>query len=94
MLQYYKGTANLGLKYRGNRKDANINNPDYTLGLTAYSDSAYRDNTERKSTAGYVVFMAGGVVSFKSYRQRLVTLLLTKSKYIAITYAAKEISWL
>jgi hypothetical protein len=67
MLRYYKGTANLGLEYRGNRKDADINNPDYTLGLVAYSDSAYRDNTERKSTAGYVIFMAGGVVSFKSY---------------------------
>jgi hypothetical protein len=92
MLRYYKRTANLGLKYRGNRKGADINNPNYTLGLTAYSDSAYRDNTERKSTASYVIFIASGVVSFKSYWQRLVTLLLTKSKYIAITYAAKEIS--
>jgi hypothetical protein len=67
MLRYYKGTANLGLKYRGNRKDANINNPDHTLGLTAYSDSAHRDNTERKSTASYVIFIASGVVLFKSY---------------------------
>ena len=38
--------------------------------------------------------MAGGVVSFKSYRQRLVTLSSTESEYIAMTYAAKEISWL
>jgi hypothetical protein len=67
MLWYYKRTANLGLRYRGNRKDANINNPNYTLGLTAYRDSAYRDNTERKLTASYVIFIVGGVVSFKSY---------------------------
>ena len=92
MLRYYKGTANLSLKYRRNYKDANINNPNHTLGLTAYSNSAHRDNTERKLTARYVIFIAGGVVSFKSYWQRLVTLLLNKSKYIAITYAAKEIS--
>jgi hypothetical protein len=94
MLRYYKGTANLGLEYCGNRKDADINNPNHTLGLAAYSDSAHGDNTERKSTAGYVIFMAGGVISFKSYRQRLVTLSSTESEYIAMTYAAKEISWL
>jgi hypothetical protein len=35
--------------------------------------------------------MAGGVALYKSYRQRLVTLLLTESEYIAMTYAAKEI---
>jgi hypothetical protein len=94
MLRYYKGTADLGLEYRGDRKNADINDPNHTLGLTAYSDSAHGDNTERKSTAGYVIFMAGGVVSFKSYRQRLVTLSSTESEYIAMTYAAKEISWL
>jgi hypothetical protein len=54
---YGEGTANLGLEYCGNRKDADINNPDHTLGLAAYSDSAYGNNTERKSTAGYVIFM-------------------------------------
>jgi hypothetical protein len=91
---YGEGTANLGLEYCGNRKDADINNPDHTLGLAAYSDSAYGNNTERKSTAGYVIFMAGGVISFKSYWQRLVTLSSTESEYIAMTYAAKEISWL
>jgi hypothetical protein len=48
----------------------------------------------RKSSAGYVIKMAGGVVSYKSYRQRLVTLSSTESEYIALTYAAKEIAWL
>jgi hypothetical protein len=38
--------------------------------------------------------MAGGVVLFKLYRQRLVTLSLTEAKYIALTYAAKEATWL
>jgi hypothetical protein len=65
-----------------------------TLGLTGYSDSAFGDNVERKSSAGYVFKMAGGVVSFKSYRQRLVTLSLTEAEYIALTYAAKEATWL
>jgi hypothetical protein len=94
MLQYYKGTTDLGLEYRGDRRNADINNPNHTLGLAAYSNSAHEDNTERKSTAGYVIFMAGGVVSFKSYQRRLVTFSSTESEYIAMTYATKEIPWL
>jgi hypothetical protein len=91
MLQYYKETADLGLEYRGDRRNADINNPNCTLGLAAYSNSAHEDNTERKLTAGYVIFMAGGVVSFKSYQRRLVTFSSTESEYIAMTYATKEI---
>jgi hypothetical protein len=69
MLRYYKETANLGLKYCRDCKNADINNPNYLLGLTAYSDSAHGNNTERKSTAGYVIFIASGVVFFKAYWQ-------------------------
>jgi hypothetical protein len=94
ILRYYKGTAALGIEYRGDRKEADINNPNHLTGLIAYSDSAHGDNQMRKSSAGYVIKMAGGVVSYKSYRQRLVTLSSTESEYIALTYAAKEIAWL
>jgi hypothetical protein len=92
MVRYYKGSATLSVKYCGNRKNTNITNLSYTVGLVAYSDSAYSDNVERKSSARYIIKMAGGVVSYKSYRQRLITLSSTESEYIALTYAAKEIS--
>jgi hypothetical protein len=39
-----------------------------TLGLSGYSDSAFGNNVKRKSSAGYVFKIAGGVISFKSYR--------------------------
>jgi hypothetical protein len=47
MLWYYKGTANLSLEYCGNRKNADINNPDHMLGLAAYSGFTHGDNTKR-----------------------------------------------
>ena len=94
MIRYYSGTATLGIKYQGDRPKPNMNNPDHLIGLKAYSDSAHGDNNERKSSSGYVIMMAGGVVSYKAYRQRLVTLSSTESEYIAMTYAAKEMSWL
>jgi hypothetical protein len=87
MLRYYKGTSTLGIKYQ--RTDAKLNNTS-NVGLVGYSDSAFGDNVQRKSSASYVFKMAGGV---KSYRQRLVTLSSTKSEYIALTYAAKEACW-
>jgi hypothetical protein len=92
ILRYYKGTAALSIEYCGDCKDANFNNLAHLTGLIAYSDSAYGDNKMRKSLARYVIKIASSVVSYKSYRQRLVTLSSTKSEYIALTYAAKEIA--
>jgi hypothetical protein len=86
ILRYYKGTSNLGIQY--SRADTDH------AGLVGFSNSAYGDNIDRKSSAGYIFKMAGGVISYKSYRQRLVTLSLTESEYIALTYAAKEAAWL
>jgi hypothetical protein len=45
-----------------------MDNPTHTIGLKAYSDSAHGDNDERKSSSSYVITMAGGVASYKSYR--------------------------
>jgi hypothetical protein len=96
MLRYYKGTSTLGIKYQ--RMDTKLDNTAAgdvsNAGLVGYSDSAFSDNAQRKSSAGYIFMMAGGVISFKSYRQRLVTLSSTESEYIALTYAAKEACWL
>jgi hypothetical protein len=94
MVRYYHHTATLGIKYQADCPNAHMNNPDHLIGLKAYSDSAHGDDDERKSSSGYVISMAGGVVSFKAYCQRLVTLSSTESEYIAMTYAAKEMSWL
>ena len=59
-----------------------------------YSDSDYaRDVETRKSTSGYVFFIAGGPVSWKSAKQHAVTLSSTKAEYYALTEAAKEAKW-
>jgi hypothetical protein len=67
MLCYYNGTATLGIKYTGDCKDANMDNLDYVIGLAAFSNSAYGDNSEHKSSAGYVIKIASGVVLYKAY---------------------------
>jgi hypothetical protein len=90
MLRYCNNTATLGIKYQGDREDANITNPLHMIGLVAYGDSAHGDNDEHKLSASYVIKIASGVVSYKAYRQRLVTLSSTESEYVALTHTAKE----
>lgn len=90
VIVYCKTTATLGIKYYLN---ADVHSND-NLGIAVYSDSAYADNPERKSSAGYVVLILGAPVSFKAYRQRIVTSSSTEAEFVALTYAAKEAAWI
>jgi hypothetical protein len=67
MLCYYNSTATLSIKYTSNRKDANIDNLDYVISLATFSNSAYSNNSEHKSSAGYVIKIASRVVLYKAY---------------------------
>ena len=87
VFKYLSSTRNLGITYRHTGSDR--------LNFHGYSDSdhgSYLDT--RQSTSGYVFFMTGGPVSWKSARQHSVTLSSTESEYYALTNAAKEASWL
>jgi hypothetical protein len=64
------------------------------LGLHAYSDAAFADAEDRKSTSGYLFKFAGGTICHKSCKQNLVTTSTTEAEYVALTYAAKEATWL
>jgi hypothetical protein len=65
-----------------------------SLGLHAYSDSSFADAEDRKSTSGYLFKLAGGTICHKSVKQKLVTTSTTEAEYVALTYAAKEATWL
>jgi hypothetical protein len=65
------------------------------LSFHGYSDSDYAgDIATRRSTSGYVFFIAGGPISWKSARQHAITLSTTEAEYYALTEAAKEAIWL
>jgi hypothetical protein len=64
------------------------------LRLYAYSDASFADAEDRKSTSGYLFKFAGGTICHKSCKQKLVTTSTTKAEYVALTYAAKEATWL
>jgi hypothetical protein len=67
ILYYYNSTATLSIKYTSNCKDANIDNLDYVISLATFSNSTYSNNSEHKSSAGYVIKIASRVVLYKVY---------------------------
>ena len=52
------------------------------------------DIDERRSTSGYAFRLLEGEVSWMSRRQLLVSLSINEAKYMAVTYASKEVVWL
>ncbi|CAL1403002.1 unnamed protein product [Linum trigynum] len=80
VLRYLKGTINHGIWYkREGGEDC----------LQGYTDSAYAgDVDDRKSTSGYVFFLAGGAISWGSKKQPVVTLSTTEAEFVAASHCA------
>ena len=63
--------------------------------LEGYSNADMAgDLDSRKSTLGFLMTFAGGVVSWQSKLQKCVILSTTKAEYIVVTEACKEALWM
>ena len=63
--------------------------------LVAYTDADWAEDVDsRKSTLGYLITYARGVVSWQSKLQKCVALSTTEAEFIAATEASKELLWL
>jgi hypothetical protein len=86
-LRYVKGSMNKGVSYKISKNDANV--------LECYCDADYAgDEESRKSTTGYVIFYAGGPISWCSRKQPIVALSSTEAEYIAAADCIKELLYL
>ena len=82
---YLATTRDLCLSYQGMSKD----------GFLAYSDTDWAGDLEtRRSTTGYCIFLADGIVSWLSRRQRKVTLSSMEAEYVGMTEVAKQLTWI
>ncbi|CAI0540875.1 unnamed protein product [Linum tenue] len=86
VLRYLKGTQGYGIWYKqGSGEDS----------LMGFTDSDYAgDSDDRKSTSGYIYFLAGGAVSWASKKQPVVTLSTTEAEFVAAAYCAAQGVWL
>jgi hypothetical protein len=84
ILKYLKGTSSFSL-YFGNNKPV----------LDGYTDADMTGDVDfRKSTSGYLMKFARGVVLWKSMLQKCVVLSTTEAKYIALIEGGKELLWM
>jgi len=75
IFRYLKGTSDIGILYNGSSEDVDPR---------GYSDADYAGDTEtRRSTNGYLFMLAGGAITWGSFRQRSVSLSTTEAEYIA-----------
>jgi hypothetical protein len=83
ILRYLNGTRDLKLTFADKEN------------IIGYSDASYaEDKFDRKSTGGYIFKMNGGAISWKSTKQKIVTLSSCEAEYVALTEAAKEAMWI
>ena len=84
VLRYLAGTKHMGVSY--SRKE------EYSL--TAYCDSDWAAEEDRKSISGYVIYAQGGPVVWKSKKQPIVTLSSCEAEYVALAETIKEMLWI
>jgi len=83
IFQYLQGTLQFKLHFKG------LSPQD----LVGYYDADWAGDLEdRKSTTRFVFMMGGGAISWSSKRQPIITLSMTKAKYMVSTQATKEAS--
>lgn len=83
VLRYLAGTTHKGVSFRKGHKDNK---------LVVFSDSDWAGCKEtRRSTSGFLVYFAGGPISFKSKLQPTTALSSCEAEYVALTLAVKDI---
>ncbi|KAF0775927.1 hypothetical protein AaE_000373, partial [Aphanomyces astaci] len=83
LLRYIKGSMSQGITFTPNSPV-----------LVGYCDASWASKPDRRSTTGLICLIGGGVVTWKSARQKTVALSTCESEYIALVELAKELLWL
>jgi hypothetical protein len=66
-----------------------------TWDIIAYSDSDFAgDKDDRKSITGYIIFVSGTAISWKSKSQPCVTLSSTEAEYVALNETVREVKFI
>ena len=85
VLRYLKGTIGYGIKFIKGEK----------LTLEVYTDADFANSRiDRKSIIGMCTFLGGNLVSWKSKKQKYVSLSSAESEIIAIEKGVKEALWI
>jgi Reverse transcriptase (RNA-dependent DNA polymerase) len=86
ILRYLSGMQTYGITYKYALETA--------ISFNGFSDAAYQNRDDMKSTTGYVFIAANGAITWRSSKQPVTVQSSTEAEYIALWEAGKEASWL
>ena len=92
LLRYIKETRDYGITYH-THANRHIGPPDTNI-VYGFSDAAFANTDDRKSTSGYVFMSNGGAITWRSKKQTTIALSSTEAEYVALSEAAREAMWL
>lgn len=85
ILKYLRRTKEIFFVYSG----------DFELIIMDYTNANFQTNHDNlKSQSGFVFMLNGGVMSWKSSKQKIIVDSTTEAKYIADIEAIKEVCWI
>jgi hypothetical protein len=66
---------------------------DHQQAFSIASDASFGDNSDRKSTEGFLAQLFGGPIDWKASKQRTVTTSTTEAELLALSEAGKSVFW-
>ena len=79
---------------RGGIPNPQLISESYGNNLTAFADADFAtDRDERRSTSGWVLYLNGGPISWRSHRQKSVSISTTEAELYSLSDATKEVIW-
>ncbi|KAK9006690.1 hypothetical protein V6N11_019024 [Hibiscus sabdariffa] len=85
ILKYLRRTKDVFLVFGG----------EEVLGIKGYTDASFQtDKDDSRSQSGFVFYLNGGAVSWKSSKQDTIANSTTEAEYITASEAAKEVFWI
>jgi len=85
ILRYLSGTRSHGIRYTALPQDSDF---------FGYSDAAFMNAEDSKSTSGYVFLAGNGAITWCSKRQTIQAQSSTEAEYVALSETAREACWL
>ena len=99
LLQYLRGTVDLGIKYtKSNFLPMLFGNLEFITGTIipkefypeGFGDASYAEEEGRKSRSGYVFLICGGAITWLSKKQSTVATSSAEAEYYSLSEAVKE----
>ena len=85
VLRYLKSSPGKGLFFGRNN--------DYKI--SGYTDADWaRDQTDRKSTSGYFMFVGKNLVTWRSKKQKVVARSIAKAEFRGMAHGVCELLWI